>query len=333
MAESIFTVLSRYKKPEDIMTSGFLYILEYLWGTNRQYGCQVLNKLCDAEFATDEIIEFKMHPHYKKEQGRFQRKGTPDFQIKSPNNLIWVEVKDKSDLRRGQLKEYREKLDEISEANGSRTRLILLRNLFVDTEEAKYAHVRVHWFEVYEWLDKIVKSIQKDDCDSIDGYLVRQFLEFLMEKGVPIMSRLGQVGLDNGFVQLESLLNMAKQAIEKQLECEAIPYFGKVDTSYSIGFHFNKRTYYVEFFLNEPDRIYLTMDKEKLKSTEKRQIDEEKLKKNKRLDQDESYIYARRPLAAVFRASKKGQLQKIAGLLQEMSEDLNSVKKQYRKRK
>lgn len=333
MTENLFTVLSKYKKPEDIMTAGFLHTLEYLWGKNREYGCRVLKNLCDVQFGTDEEVEFKMHPHYIKGEGRLSKKGTPDFQIGSPKKLIWVEVKDKSDLRKGQLEEYRKKLDEISEENGFKTRLVLLRHLFVDAEEARNAHVRVHWFEVYEWLEKILKSIQEDDSDSIGGYLLGQFLKFLEQKGVPIMSRVEGADLDKDFVQLESLLNMTKQAVETQLEYEATPYNEKTDESYSIGFHFKKKTYYVEFFLNEPDRICLTIDKEKLKSIEKRQINEEKLKNNRRLEQDETYIYARRPLATVFRAAKKEQLKKMAGLLQEMYDDLDSVKKQYRKRK
>lgn len=333
MAENIFAVLSKYKKPEDIMTTGFLYTLEYLWGGNRQYGCKLLRNLCDVEFGTDEEVEFKMHPHYIKGEGSLSKKGTPDFQISSPGKLIWVEVKDKSDLREGQLEEYRRKLDEISEEKTFKTRLVLLRHLFVDAEEARNAHVRIHWFEVYEWLDEILKFIQEDDGDSISGYLLRQFLKFLEQKGIPIMSRVEEAVLDKDFVQLESLLNMAKQAVETQLGYEATPYNEKTDESYSIGFHFKKKTYYVEFFLNEPDKICLTMDKEKLKSVEKRQINEEKLKDNRRLEQDAAYIYARRPLATVFGAAKKEQLRKMADLLQLMYDDLDSVKKQYRKRK
>ncbi|MBU2535662.1 MAG: PD-(D/E)XK nuclease family protein [Chloroflexota bacterium] len=216
MPHNIFEILSKYKKQEDYWTAALVHLLENLWGKrdgtkSRKVCSELLSCICGEPFDTSEKVTFETQRFYKSEEA--DAGSRLDLEITTRTKRIWIEVKDRSSLRPGQIDKYLSELTD-SKYPEKVKKLVLLRLLYGDWKEAKKAHSRAYWFEIYDWLEKLKKQAGLDD-NTIQGNMVKQFLGFLELKGVRIMSKLDKEAFENGLSQIISLIAMLKQVVQE----------------------------------------------------------------------------------------------------------------------
>jgi hypothetical protein len=185
----IFTATTRYEKPENRFTASLVYLLGYLWRTSdgnaiqRKALCEFLTKLCEIDFYSAEYLDFEMQKGEKTEQDGKRVLILPDFQIKSENLLVWVEVKDDAPLSQ-KLSEYSTQLKR--KAKKRTCRLVLLRNRYISPNERQGASCDVRWSRLYALLRDLQKGFATSE---ISKYLLEEFGKFLEGKGVSAVER------------------------------------------------------------------------------------------------------------------------------------------------
>jgi len=215
MPHNIFEILSKYKKQEDYWTAALVYLLDTLWGEDehaesREACAELLSRLCGVAFNVSEKVTFEPQRFHKSQ--KVDAGSRLDLEITTGNKRIWIEVKDRSNLRPGQIAKY---LSELAEYQEEYKNLVLLRLLYGDWKEADKAQKKVYWAELYDWLKELQEKAELKD-DTNQGNLIRQFLEFLELKGVRIMTKLDKDALENGLCQIKSLVAMLRQAAQEK---------------------------------------------------------------------------------------------------------------------
>ncbi len=128
------------------------------------------------------------------------------MEIRTPYQLVWIEVKVESELRTGQLEGYRVLLDE---CGIDQTRLMLLTR-YPETFQPGDARpdLEFRWFEFADWLESEIPAA--DAASEVAGFLARQLLDFLEARSM----NLTQVGkyMPEGLRALSSLMNMLFEA-------------------------------------------------------------------------------------------------------------------------
>jgi len=203
-SKDIFSSLAKYASAseENYLTEAFVFLINSLLDRERPTGLELLNYLCfnsdDFFFGMDEVISVSTQ--------ETTEQGTPDIKVSSPNKLIYIEVKDYSDVDIDQLKRYRKALESFSSTT---KRLILLTRFPADFSEHKGIPDRyVCWFEVYNWLADIKQKVQ----DPVGAYLIKSFMSFLEVKRMSIE----KVGWEyaNGVAAFNNLINMIEAGIK-----------------------------------------------------------------------------------------------------------------------
>lgn len=203
--ENIFSALAKYNSgmDENYLTEALVFLINSLLVRERPIGLEILTQLCvennEFSFNTDEAISVSAQ--------ETTEQGIPDIKVSSPDKLIYIEVKDYSDVRLEQLKRYKQVLESSDAA--IKKRLILLTRFPVDFEEHQgIPNKHVRWFEVYNWLVNAKDKAQ----DSVSRYLIEQFISFLEVKRMSIE----KVGWEyvNGVSAMNNLINMIDIAIQ-----------------------------------------------------------------------------------------------------------------------
>lgn len=172
--------------------------------------------------------------------------GRPDFEILTPNALIFVEVKVESGLTGDQLSRYNQRLVETGRSSG---RLILLTRYPVETDaDTGQPDVKRRWYQLAEWLCKLTsdKAIKYSES----RFLVRQFLNFLQARNVT-MEHVGWE-LKAGVQSLMSLMQMLDEAIASQKEGRTV----SVAKDYS-GFYVRESQGWVGINYDDPAKLCL----------------------------------------------------------------------------
>jgi len=203
-SKDIFSSLAKYASAseENYLTEAFVFLMNSLLGRERPAGIELLNHLCfnndDYSFGVDEVISVSTQVTTKQ--------GTPDIEVSSPDKLIYIEVKDQSDIRPSQLRHYKK---ELASASFTFRRLILLTRFSADFNEHQgIPDKHIRWFEVYNWLTKARDNIN----DLVIVYLIESFISFLEAKHMSIQ----QVGWEygNGINAMNNLMTMIESAIQ-----------------------------------------------------------------------------------------------------------------------
>jgi hypothetical protein len=171
--------------------------------------------------------------------------GRPDLDIRSPNKIVWIEVKAESELRAGQLAGYRVLLER-SEVEERRL-VLLTRYPEVFEEDDVQPDFAVRWYELADWFQE--ELLAADNSSEIAGFLVRQFLNFL---GARNMS-LAQVGkyMPEGLRALSNLMNMLVEA------ASACKVTSKKSAGWdNIGLTLDGLRYWVGVNFSEPEKLW-----------------------------------------------------------------------------
>jgi hypothetical protein len=130
--------------------------------------------------------------------------GRPDILMGSAQHFVIIEVKVDSQPGWNQLDRYRALLETRPEPNKC---LILLTRYSVDEAEEKKVDSCVRWHRTARFLLQELKRVHEGTSE----YLIRQFLEFLMERGIAM----GKVSweLVRGVQSLMVLMGMVVEAV------------------------------------------------------------------------------------------------------------------------
>jgi len=344
MAENVFTALNKYKKSEDYWTRALLYVLEYLWGhqmniETRRKCAEFLTHLSTIEFTPQDNLSFKTQRCCPR-MSKLDKGIRLDAEISTDDKCIWIEVKDEAQLGEGQLQNYILKMEELPH---DIKKLVLLRRAFIDVKRVRDLGVRdIRWFEVYDWMMDLRSCMQQNaEDEGIASYLVEQFLQFLEQKGVPVMSRIMEHEFEKGVRSLQSLVDMLRQAGETVLSAEAEPWNG-ITEYYGrryVQIQFKKGCYQLGIpFDDVANKLVLWMDPVKVKKHEHRSVNPEELNTSVRTgrlrQEDDGIIAATESLKSFFELSdKKDQYDELTYLIQRMFQHLETTKKRKYERR
>jgi hypothetical protein len=191
-----------WRQDENFTTEALAVVLEQLLAVAPAVGVRLVSRLTGGfiDLPAEAAGSIQLQLQFEAEAGR------PDLEIRSPNRLVWVEVKVESELRAGQLEGYRLLLKEIGVEE---TRLGLLTRYPVEfgCEDAR-PDVQVRWYEIADWLESEMTAIEA--VGEVACFLAGQFLDFLRARRMTLtqVSRF----LPEGLRALPDLLNMLYEA-------------------------------------------------------------------------------------------------------------------------
>lgn len=230
-----------HRQDENFLTEALAVVLEQLLTLAPAVGTRLIANLTGGfiSVAPDDASAVELHTQVEAVSGR------PDLEVRTPERLVWVEVKAESELRRGQLEGYRELL---KQSNVAQTRLVLLTRypqLFGAGDET--ADVQLRWFEIADWFEN--EQAAADEAGDVPGFLVKQFRSFLEARGM----KLAQVGkfMPEGLRAFTNLMNML---VEAALACRVT--VKKSANWEHMGVYLDGRRYWVGITLEEPEKLW-----------------------------------------------------------------------------
>jgi hypothetical protein len=190
------------QQDENFLTESLAVVLEQLLILAPEVGVRLVSRLTDGfiEVNSASAGTIEIRTQVEAVQGR------PDLEIRTSRQLVWVEVKVESELRRGQLEGYRVLL---RECGIEQTRLVLLtRYPVVFQMDETCPDLEVRWLEFADWLENELAAVEA--ASEVAGFLARQFLDFLRRRGMFLTQVDWQ--MSEGVRALSNLLNMLLEA-------------------------------------------------------------------------------------------------------------------------
>ena len=207
------------RQDENFLTESLAVVLEQLLVLAPAVGTRLVARLTGGliELPPDSASAIEIHTQVEAVSGR------PDLEIRTPHQLVWIEVKAESELRTGQLEGYRVLLGDCGVLE---TRLVLLTR-YPETFQPKDERpdLAVRWFEVAGWLEDEIPAAEA--AGEVAGFLARQFHGFLGARKMTLT----QVGkfMPEG---LRDVMNMMNMLMEAAVAC-------KVSVKKSAGWDYN----------------------------------------------------------------------------------------------
>lgn len=186
------------RQDENFVTEVFAHFLRALIESNRPEALQLLSLLSSGRISPtpESLGAITVRTQVSTDQGR------PDIAIRSPEQLVLIEVKVDSPIGPDQVRRYRDFLDR----SGVReTTLTLLTRDPVRADVARIADCAVRWYEVSERLEALHFG------DPVLRFVTEQFLGFLGGRGLA-MEHVGWE-LAAGIRSLRSLVQMIDKAL------------------------------------------------------------------------------------------------------------------------
>jgi hypothetical protein len=161
------------QQDENFTTEAFVHLLRHLQIHEPQVACALFDFLTEGQlrFELGDCSTLQI-----KTQWSFSG-GTPDILIKGPNHFVIIEVKVEAQPGDTQLDRYRERLRIQDEKYRC---LTLLSRYPVDASEEEKVNVCVRWHGIARLLGQNSSKVS----DPVSVMLLRQFLEFLKERGM-----------------------------------------------------------------------------------------------------------------------------------------------------
>ena len=246
--ENIFSALAKYNSAvdENYLTESFVYTLNELLSKDTPVACRLLNYICvnNSDFTFDPSEEINISTQEVTELG------IPDVKISTPNKLIYIEVKHKSQLGEKQISRY---TNALLTSDAQIKYVILLTRYDIDwtnigEDEKPYKHIK--WLQVYQLLSNELNSI----TDPVNSFLVRSFMQFLEVKQMSIQ----KVGWEyiKGIPEMINLMSMIEFAIQNA----GINLYPQCPRAVALewrGFYLETNNYLCGIFYEEPTEIFL----------------------------------------------------------------------------
>ena len=178
--------------------------------------------------------------------------GTPDLEIRTPNQLVYVEVKSESNVRFDQLSLYQQLL----QRSGFSSVLLVLLTRYPPTaapQECKPLKC-IRWHEVADWLEF---DPHRHSFKPISAYLLNQFLGFLTARNM-IMTQVSWE-LAGGVRALRSLIDMLEEAA---LACGL--HTAVRSNKLFVGVKLNQEAYRIGIYYERPDVLVFETRKAKV---------------------------------------------------------------------
>lgn len=191
------------RQDENFTTEGFAHLVRHLLQNDPAVGVNLLAFLTQARLGVrvDNAKSVDVQTQVATDSGR------PDMQIGTADHLVYVEVKLGSDVSPDQLGRYRRELDSSGFLN---TTLVLLTRYPPEIEPvARVPDVSRRWYGVAEHLRGALAHCA---ADSTSAFLIRQFLDFLQERGMTMEQVTWE--LKAGVKALENLMAMLDEVLE-----------------------------------------------------------------------------------------------------------------------
>lgn len=243
-ANNVFLRLHKWasRQDENFLTESLAVVLEQLLVLCPAAGTRLIARLTGGfiTFPPEGASAIEIHTQVETGHGR------PDLEIRSPNKVVWVEVKVESALRTGQLEGYRVLLNELG-IEGTKL-LLLTRYPEVYQPGTARPDEEIRWFEVADWLEAELPTAVA--AGEVAGFLTEQLLDFLEARGMT----LAQVGkyMPEGIRALSNLMNML---FEAATACQVEVGKPRWDED-GIGLYLAGKKYWVGVNFSEPENLY-----------------------------------------------------------------------------
>ncbi len=336
-SSDLFTEITKYNKPENRFTASFVFLLRYLWKESGHKDFlqialyDLLYNLSGIDFQNEKNISFEM---LKTENGDSDDgKCVPDIQIATEGVLVWIEVKDTAPVNQD-LKKYRDILNQKSKQlnQNMRTSLVLLRRNFVSEDKREGIDKDIQWSQLYRMLQPIINVTNAPD--SISGFLLKQFVDYLQEKGVIVLDHIDKQYTTTGFPHVMNLFTMVGKEVENFFNNTLGLKIAKFTYENGGAFwHIDKRKntefsgYLIEIWCEPGDmEIHMHTKREHVARLENRKIDIEKAQASNFLLED-GWIGQCRSLNQILgRSSAEEQQNELAKLIANMFDEFDTIK-------
>jgi hypothetical protein len=238
--DNLLTMLNKgAKQDESFVTDAFVHLLWHLLKNEPEAATKLLRLLTSGLLAISSecTAQVRIITQVSTSTGR------PDIEIRSPDWLIYVEVKVNSPIDQSQLTRY---LDALGRSGTKNTGLVLLTRYpeTVNGLEKQPGFCQTRWCEVADWLQAEKARMH----DPISVYLTNQFVSFLGDRNIAMRQVTSE--LAPGLTSLRSLLLMVGEALHR---CE-LKFKQNAAWDY-IGYYCHRNKYWVGIYFDEPDSL------------------------------------------------------------------------------
>lgn len=210
------------QQDENFTTEAFVHLVRHLQIHEPKAACALFDFLTGGKLRFDLCDCSKLQI---KTQWVYSG-GIPDILITGPNHFVIIEVKVEAELGDMQLEKYKERLNSQNETYKC---LTLLSRYPVDLGENENNIVRVRWHGVGRLLEQNLSK----ETEPISAMLIRQFLEFLKERGMAMEKVSWE--LVRGVQALMNLMGLVEDAM---VSCSDIAKRQKLSGTTHNGFSF-----------------------------------------------------------------------------------------------
>ncbi len=224
-SDNLFFCLHKYaQQDENFTTEAFVSVLRHLARHDSPAFILLLGRLTGGAFD----LEGEHPSDFKIETQTTFSEGTPDIQITHPRFFILIEVKVEAGLGETQLVRY-QKI--IGNSPLDRKCLVLLTRCPPSESDAAQVNACVLWRHVAETLNSALRTT----TEVISEFLMRQFVEFLKERGM--WMELVDWELKGGVESLKALIAMFDGAIQLAKASEKIRAirWDRIGYSFKVG--------------------------------------------------------------------------------------------------
>ena len=202
--DNLLVALSKWapNQQENYLTEAFAYLLRHLQRAQPGALSSFLGRLTDGavELLTDMVSEIRITTQVTIDGGRL------DIEIAGPDVLVYIEVKDQSDVDKAQLRRYS---DDLASRTQQLRCLVLVTRRAPGSLRIPLLKPPIRWPEIYRWLEELVHRTQ----DEVTQYLVGEFRGLLGGLGMAV----DKVGweLVPGLSAALNLRRMLREALEE----------------------------------------------------------------------------------------------------------------------
>ncbi len=258
---NLFGSLSRWasSQQENFLTESFARLIEILRDTVPDTFADLISFITNGavDIAGEQSPEVTISTQVSADDSNY-----PDLEIKGPDLLIWVEVKDASPMNPDQLARYSKLLEARSVEQKS---LVFLSRSTSELPDVPLLAKPLSWTAIAEWLREAEDWDETRAELPVASFVTREFYEFLEEKGMAV-EKIGWE-LIPGVYSLRDLQTMMSETLQTLLSSRIWAAGSHVYTGWGIyGEESSNRTVaYLFVNYGVPEEIRFSVQNELLK--------------------------------------------------------------------
>ena len=223
---------------ENFTSESFAYVLQHLTEHDPAVGARIVRRLtgCRLDLSPQDAEFVTITTQVSIAEGR------PDIEIRTPDHLVYVEVKVEAELGEQQLERYRSAL---TRSGYAYTTLVLLTQYPMMFAEPECPDIAIRWFDIADWFEEEAASGRLTHPST--SFVVTQFLGFLYGRNLA-MEKVGWE-LGPGVRSLGSLLAMMKEAIDGDRRIKRYNLYLSQDF---VGYYLGAAAYYLGLYYEQP---------------------------------------------------------------------------------